>query len=76
MRRVGHLEGQEAAVGGFGFIYGAEEAPIVVCRITVNSNLLASRGCGRSFWRLNFMGFIDFLSGVMSVEMLYFFVNE
>ena len=76
MRRVGHLEGQEAALGGFGFLYGAEEAPKVVGRITVDSNLLASRGRERSFCRLNFMGFINFPGGVMSIEMLDFLVNE
>lgn len=42
LRRVGYFEGQQAAVGGFGFINSGEETSLIVGCITVNPDLLAS----------------------------------
>lgn len=74
LRRVGNFEGQQAAVGRFGFINCGEEAPLIVGCITVDPDLLAS--LRRSFCRLKFVGFIDILSRIVTVEMFYSFINE
>lgn len=73
LRRVGYFEGQQAAVGGFGFVNSGEETPLIVDGITVDPDLLAS--LRHRFCHLDLMGFIDILSDSVSVEMLYSFVN-